>query len=308
MHRGLDRYAVSNMSCQPLALFAGGSQIGLGTGLAISVFFFTGLSVLSLFNLTHAVVRHQWSKQLCCKLEPGTLTASTPLPALQWHTPEAGCRVHPASLAAGSKREGRNHVCWGGCLCAGVRRLCKHEKTSGTTFGLHLCSCSFFHSQMVGGWVTLLFLSIWNENSLIYHRFSNELKETLFHCTEKKAEAFPQVCNAIFSNVLHHGFGVLGADVTSCHKRSRSTSKWLNHLTAYLKVILNRTVWWATVNIVSMCSLVQLMRTLPLSAMHHSVLTRSLVAVTVWHISTAQLIMVGFNISLTPGYLLLLPL
>ena len=44
---------------QPLALFAGGSQIGLGTGLAISVFFFTGLSVLSLFNLTHAVVRHQ---------------------------------------------------------------------------------------------------------------------------------------------------------------------------------------------------------------------------------------------------------
>ena len=41
---------------QPLASFAGCSQIGLETGLAISVFFF---SVLSLFNLTHAVVRHQ---------------------------------------------------------------------------------------------------------------------------------------------------------------------------------------------------------------------------------------------------------
>ena len=165
---------------------------------------------------------------------------------------------------------------------------------------------------MVGGCVTLLFQSIWNENCLIYRRFSNELKETVFHCTEKEAEAFPQVCNAIFSNVLHHGLGVLGADVTSCHKRSRSTSKWLNHLTAYLKVILklpNRaTVRWATVSIVLMCSLVQLMRALPLSAMHHSVLTRSLVTVTVWHISTAQLIMVGFNISLTPGYLLLIPL
>ena len=57
--------------------------------------------------------------------------------------------------------------------------------------------------------------------------------------------------------------------------------------------------------IVLMRSLVQLMRALLLSTMHPSVLTRSLVAVTVWHISTTQLIMVGFNI---PGHPLLLPL
>lgn len=39
--------------------------------------------------------------------------------------------------------------------------------------------------------------------------------------------------------------------------------------------------------------------------MHPPVLTRSLVAVSVWHISTAQLIPVGFDISLILGYLLL---
>lgn len=84
-----------------------------------------------------------------------------------------------------------------------------------------------------------------------YCRFSSELKEALFHCTEKKAEAFPQICNAIFSNILHHGLGALGANTASCHKRSRSINKWLNHLAAYLKVRLKppyrTTVQWATV-------------------------------------------------------------
>ena len=141
-----------------------------------------------------------------------------------------------------------------------------------------------------------------------YRRFSSELKEALFHCTEEEAEAFPQICNAIFSNILHHGLGALGANTASCHKRSRSINKWLNHLSAYLKVHLKSpyrtTVQWATVNVL-MCSLLQLMRALLLSAMHPPILTRSLVAVTVWHISTAQLIPVGFDISLISGYLLL---
>ena len=141
-----------------------------------------------------------------------------------------------------------------------------------------------------------------------YRRFSSELKEALFHCTEKKAEAFPQICNAIFSNILHHGLGALGANTASCHKRSRNINKWLNHLCTYLKVRLKSpyrtTVQWATVNVLT-CSLLQLMRALPLSAMHPAVLTRSLVAVTVWHISIAQLILVGFDISLISGYLLL---
>lgn len=70
------------------------------------------------------------------------------------------------------------------------------------------------------------------------------------------------------------------------------------------EITIQNKVQWAIV-IVLMCSLVQLMRTLPLSAMHPAVLTRSLVAVTVCHISTAQLIPVGFGISLVSGYLLL---
>ena len=70
------------------------------------------------------------------------------------------------------------------------------------------------------------------------------------------------------------------------------------------EITIQNKVQWATV-IVLMCSLLQLMRALPLSAMHPAVLTRSLVAVTVWHISIAQLILVSFDISLISGYLFL---
>lgn len=157
MHHGQDRYTVTNMSCCIASHYHSALECGWGIHLVV-VFVCIG-------PFQHCtVVGYQWGEQLCCKLEPGALTAATSLPALQRHPPEAGCRVRPASLVAGSKKggrwiTGRNHImCGGRCLCAKVGRLCKHEETSATTFGLHLCSCSFIHSQMVGSWV--LFRSI----------------------------------------------------------------------------------------------------------------------------------------------------
>ena len=101
---------------------------------------------------------------------------------------------------------------------------------------------------------------MWLLKLFAYRRFSSELKEALFHCTEEEAEAFPQICNAIFSNILHHGLEALGANTASCHKRSRSINKWLNHLSACLKVCLKSpyrtTVQWATV-IVFTCAAVE---------------------------------------------------